>query len=173
MLSSQRGGLCQLLSYCLPAPAPPFHTQLWDARAGPLKTTLFYQLGPSQARQQGAPEGDCKGWGGGGACSLVPASCWLWFPVLPSNTASPWRQQFLPVQQLNQVCHFSSTYRTILIMIPLRNTITSCPAPTPQRSGFQLWGSPCSKHLRFNNTISTLGPPSSRADGCFLQPLPP
>lgn len=57
MLSSQGGGLCQLLSYCLPAPAPPFHTQLWDARAGPLKNHTVLLVGS----QLGSPAGGTRG----------------------------------------------------------------------------------------------------------------
>lgn len=142
---------------CYSATVSLLHTQFWDASAGPLKASFT-----SWFHVRLATRGRLQSWGREGACSLVPASCWLWSLVSPSNTASLWQQQFLPVHQLNQVCHFSSVHRTILITVPLRDTITNHPALTPQRSGFQLWGAPPLRFkpllLRFNNTISTHGP---------------
>lgn len=138
-LSRQRGGLCQLISYCLPAITPPFHTRFWDASqvwhsANYIVSPVSSLLG-SPLR---APKGDCKDRTSEGACSLVHASCWLvpHFPqqyltlaaAVPSCAAAEWGLQLFQHLQNNPHC------------TPLINTITSHPASTSQRSGFQLGG---------------------------------
>lgn len=139
LLSSQRDGLCQLLSYSLPAPAPAFHTQLpdasWEHHISPLPVGPLLGLPPGDTRRR------LQSWGSKGSLLLGACFLGLWFLRSPCNIPSPGQEQFLPVQHLNQVCCFPSTYRPILITPP-SETMVSCPVPTPQRSWFQLCGHP-------------------------------
>lgn len=168
LLSSQRGRLCQLLSYSLPAPVAAFHTQLPNGSREYISTL---PAGSLLGSPPGGTRERCKAQGGKGACSLVPASWGFGSSSPPATLLHPGRSSSFPW----------STWITSAVFPALTDPSSSQPPqkarpaaqpPLLRGLGFSSVGTP-SKLLRFCNTISSLGPPPNpRTQGCFLQPLP-
>lgn len=157
LLSSQRGRLCQLLSYSRPAPVAAFHTQLPDASREHISTL---PAGSLLGSPPGGTRGRHKARGGRGACSLVPASWGFGSSSPPAMPLYPGRSSSFPW----------STWITSAVFPALTDPPSSQPPqkawpaaqpPLLRGLGFSSVGTP-SKLLRFCNTISSLGSPQSQ-----------
>lgn len=174
MLSSQRGGLCQLLSYSLTAPTPTLYTlsSVMLVRSGTLKTTLCQQL----ALCLGSPQGHQRETERLRQEKELALWCLLPLASVPHFT----QQVFFTLAVAEPSCAAAESGLQLL------QHLQNHPYCTPRKNPHQPpsihsshssevclsapWG-PSSKFLSFNNTISFPSQPSPRADGCFLQLL--
>lgn len=171
MLSSQRGGPCQL-SHCPPAPTPPFTHSVHRVKVSQVRHSENHIVLPAgsplrlptrrqRQTQRLRQEEELARW-----CLLPPALVHFTQQDLftlavaePSCAASESGLQFFQHLQNHPPCTPQKHHHQPPSIHSSRSSQVCVSAP---------WG-PSSKFLRFNNTISSLSPASPRAAGCFLQ----
>lgn len=128
LLNSQRGGLCRLLSYNLPAPAPAFHSQLPDASWEYHISAL--PVGPLSGSPPGGTRKRLQSWGSRGR--LLLGACFLGLcPQVTLQHSFTWARAVPSCAAPESGLLFSQHLQTHPHHTPLRN---HGQLPSPQSS---------------------------------------